>query len=83
MTENCKHKKWYSHGGEIICHDCNQSLIPNWTTKPEPIKLEFETQIPHTNFAITFLTAKTDSKLELIKAMNSGKRFKITAEEIV
>lgn len=68
------------------CLNCNENILPTWTVKPEPIKLEFDAELhdfvmPEYGNTINFKPTELSSD-SIVRELGSGKRFKITAEEI-
>jgi hypothetical protein len=94
MKENCNHKAMtankcllsitgpvYHNDEDFLCRYCNKQLLPNWTVKPEPLVVEFETEFKLPD-GVTPEMFRFNVPDEIGMQM-FGKRFKITAEEIL
>lgn len=84
MTENCKHDAVRTnYNNDWICDQCGAKLVPTWTVKPEPIKLEFETAVSWKIESDSFRFSDLKAMQEFSRIADNRKRFKITAEEIL
>ncbi|CAB4152932.1 hypothetical protein UFOVP610_35 [uncultured Caudovirales phage] len=94
MTENCKHEpmNYFDLSGtkhidavpkKSKCTFCGAELVATWTVKQEPLKFEFEAEFSFDKDKYILMYNTNLTSIGKEDLCESGKRFKITAEEII